>query len=94
MNELPPPQYIILIKEENEELHPLFIGTREECKSIMFDVVRPHPSELIMNVKDLDSDFGWHYTYEKLKGGKMVKMEIACYNLPGKTVDEAASCIY
>ena len=66
---------VILVKEETDNVaHPIFFGTVDQCKSIMFHAILP--SENRKNIVNHDSDWGYWVSYERLKGGEMKKIEM------------------
>ena len=72
---------VILVKEETDNVpHPIFFGTIDQCKSIMFHVILPSKNR--KNIVSHDSDWGYWVSYERLKGGEMKKIDMFLQTLP------------
>jgi len=72
---------VILVKEETDNVpHPIFFGTSIQCKCLMFDILVP--SEFRRNLIKHDSDWGYWFSYERMKEGKWQKVEMFLHSLP------------
>lgn len=76
---------IILVKEDTDNVaYPIFFGTNIQCKGIMFDFLIP--SENRRNLIRHDADYGYWFSYERLKDGEWKKVEVFLQTLPKEGV--------
>lgn len=72
---------IILVKDDTDNVaHPIFFGTIVQCKCVAFNSLVP--SENRRNLVWHDSDWGYWFSYERLKAGEWKKIEVFIQTLP------------
>lgn len=72
---------VILIKELSDNVpHPIFFGSKTQCKGILFDCLLPSSNR--RNLVNNDADWGYWVSYERLKRGNWEKVDLFLLNLP------------
>ena len=65
--------YVVIVNSEGKD-DPEIVksGTEEECEAYLFNIIRPSP--FTRDLKQIDCDYGYSFSIEKLERGEWRKI--------------------